>query len=215
VRPVATCGGALLLVGGHSRGVGKTLTVERILRARRGEMWVAVKVSAHRHGRIGAALSIDEDTTASPATQTGRYLLAGATRAFLLRTPDAQLEAAARVIGRLRADGFHLVVESNRLVNWLAPDGVLFAVAPAIDDWKPSSDDMLARADAFVVLGASGSDRVADVHAPDQRARPVFCHGDRRDDRRLADWLDLALGRLAPAKPPGPGSASVTHAAGV
>jgi hypothetical protein len=196
VRSVARPGieGALVLVGGHSRGVGKTLTIERVLWARRGEPWVAVKVSAHRHGSAGCALSVDEDTTANGETQTGRYLLAGAARAFLLRAPDAQLAAAARFVNTLRSEGANTVVESNRLVDWVVPDRVLFAVAPLIDDWKPSSARILTRADALVVCTAGGPAAAAAVPAADARSRAVFRLTVRGDNLRFAEWLDDALG---------------------
>jgi hypothetical protein len=194
VRRVTGSRGALLLVGGHSRGVGKTLTAERILRARRGEPWVAIKVSAHRHGHAGDGLSIDDDATPSAHTQTGRYLIAGARRALLVHAPDTGLAAAADVISRLRADGLNLVVESNRLVDWVVPDRILFAMAPQIADWKPSSSRIVTRADAFVVWAGPGSGSAGAVYAADAPTREVFRLGDRIDEERFADWLDNALG---------------------
>lgn len=199
MRSVAGTGtnGALVLVGGHSRGVGKTLTIERVLRARRGEPWAAVKVSAHRHGHAGFQLSADEDTAATPGTQTGRYLLAGAARAFLLRAPDTQLAAAARFVNTLRADGVNLVVESNRLIDWLVPDRTLFAVAPQIDDWKPSSARIVTRADALVVCTTGGPAVAMAWRALDHRSRTVFSLTDRNDDGRFIEWLDEALGPIS------------------
>ncbi|MGE0463116.1 MAG: hypothetical protein AB7Q16_17260, partial [Vicinamibacterales bacterium] len=82
----------LIVVGGHTRAVGKTSTIEHILRSRHGECWTAVKISAHRHARAdGSAPRVEEATEASPLTQTGRYLEAGASRALLCRTPDTRL----------------------------------------------------------------------------------------------------------------------------
>jgi hypothetical protein len=142
MRRVVTAG-ALVLVGGHSRGVGKTHAIERWLRARRTD-WIAVKVSAHRHAAPGADTPLIEEATARTAdTQTGRYLLAGAHRAFLLRAPEAALAQAASFIERLRRDGANVIVESNRLVRFLQPQLLLFVIDPAIDDWKASSVDCL------------------------------------------------------------------------
>jgi hypothetical protein len=136
--------GRLVIVGGHSRGVGKTLLVEQWLRAHAHTRWVAVKVSAHRHAPDSVAVPrIEEWHDVEPTTQTGRYLLAGAARAFLLRAPEMALPQAASFIESLRDDGAHVIVESNRLVRYLKPQLLLFVVDPRIDDWKASSADCL------------------------------------------------------------------------
>jgi hypothetical protein len=143
MRP-AVVRGSLILVGGHSRGVGKTQFIERWIRARVGEPWVAVKVSAHRHAAAGVDVPLAEETlTASMDTQTGRYLSAGATRAFLLRATDASLARAAAFIDALLAQGANVIVESNRLVRHLRPHSVFFLVRPGVDDWKASSAEVL------------------------------------------------------------------------
>jgi hypothetical protein len=132
--------GALIVVGGHSRGVGKTSVIERLLRERAGEPWIAIKISAHRHAPEGTTAPLIEEAHAgSPLTQTGRYLLAGARRAFLVRAPEAALTQAAAFIESRRAQGANVIVESNRVVQYVRADVLLFVVDPRIDDWKPSS----------------------------------------------------------------------------
>ena len=75
------------MVGGHSSGVGKTSVIEDILSTRRRrEPWAAVKISAHRHATAATRVPLVEETMwPSPLTQSGRYLEAGARRAFLCR----------------------------------------------------------------------------------------------------------------------------------
>jgi hypothetical protein len=131
--------GALIVVGGHSRGVGKTSVIERLLRARHG-CWIAIKISAHRHAPEGTSVPLIEETRApSSLTQTGRYLAAGARRAFLVRAPDAALPQVAALIDAFCTEGSNVLVESNRIVQYVRPDVCLFVVDPCIDDWKPSS----------------------------------------------------------------------------
>lgn len=143
--------GALIVVGGHSRGVGKTLLVEQWLRARRGASWAGVKISAHRHAPDGTHVPlIEEAHQATPATQTGRYLAAGARRAFLLRAPDRALAHAAAFVEAIRDTGVNVIVESNRLVRHLRPDVLLFVVDPRIADWKASSGDCLRAANVVI-----------------------------------------------------------------
>jgi hypothetical protein len=149
--------GQLIVVGGHSRHVGKTALVENILRASRGDRWVAVKISAHRHASGHASPPcFDEDRTPTRWTQTGRYLAAGAARAWLCRCPSARLRDAAAFVDTLRRDGWNVIVESNRLVPHVVPDLVYFVVSDVIDDWKESSAACLRRADA-IVLSAGAS----------------------------------------------------------
>lgn len=192
----------LIVVGGHSSGVGKTSVIEHILRTRRRrEHWAAVKVSAHRHdtGATRAPL-VEETMWPSPLTQSGRYLEAGACRAFLCRAPDSRLPDATAFISGLLAEGTSVIVESNRIARLMSPDLLLFVVAPSIFDWKPSSGPCLTRADALV----TGERRAAvpgavAAHGASLDDRPVFEMGRDRRVRGLDAWLDGHL--AAPRRP--------------
>jgi len=201
--------GMLVVVAGHSRGVGKTTTIERILRARRGESWVAVKVSAHRHCAPGDVKPVIEpDTAPSAGTQTGRFLLAGADRAFLCRTPDARLAATARFINDLRAGGANVIVESNRLIDLLTPDVVIFAVTPGIADWKPSSGAALARTDAFVIRTDDDDDPLQVVRALGPHGRTRFAIDAPGQAVQFHQWLDR---RLTLARSPAAFASALLH----
>lgn len=187
----------LIVVGGHTRGVGKTSAIEHILRTRRGEPWTAVKISAHRHARPdGSTPLVEEATEVSPHTQTGRYLEAGASRALLCRTPDTRLAETAALLQRLLAGGHRVIVESNRIVSLVHADVVLFLVAPALDDWKPSSGLCLTRADALV---STGRPALVAAALAGQGAgvddRPVFCMDSDRRVHGLDVWLDARMAR--------------------
>jgi hypothetical protein len=131
--------------------VGKTALVECVLREMGAGRMAAIKISAHRHASPNEARGLfEEDARASP-TQTGRYLAAGAARAWLCRCPTPQLPDAARFIRALQERGRDVIVESNRIVDHLVPDLVLFVVSSRIGDWKPSSARCLGRADALVL----------------------------------------------------------------
>lgn len=141
--------GRRIVVGGHSRGVGKTALVVALVRALAPRPVATVKVSAHRHG--DGRVAIEEDVAADPATSTGRCLAAGAARAFLCRCPDGCLHEVAALVGLLAAGGCDVVVESNRLAPLVDADLTFFAVSSHTDDWKPSSSLCLSRADALVL----------------------------------------------------------------
>lgn len=186
--------GHCIVVGGHSRGVGKTALVVCLVRAlgdARGlHRVVTVKVSAHRHGR-DEDLLIEEDHVESSTTSTGRCLQSGAQRAFLVRCPDERLPEAASFVRELVRDGWHVVVESNRISGLVAADATLFVVSSAIADWKASSDACLSRADAVVLApDTSVPTRVAPfTRAHGGRAVVLQFDGHYRVPA-LATWLD-------------------------
>jgi hypothetical protein len=132
--------------------VGKTALVEHLLRTGDGRRTAAIKISAHRHAPSDVTPPLfEEDIQGSPDTQTGRFLAAGAWRAWLCRRPTPQLPDAARFIRALQDRGCDVIVESNRIVDYLVPDLVLFVVSSRIADWKASPAACLRRADALVL----------------------------------------------------------------
>jgi len=136
--------GLLVVVGGHSRGVGKTSLITWLLPHLKPSPWVAIKISRHRHGN-GAGFSISEECQTS-----SRFLSAGASRAYLLRAADEEMaDASAWVNAQLEA-GNCVVAESNRLPRFLRPDLLLFVIRPEIADWKDSSAECIASADALI-----------------------------------------------------------------
>ena len=138
--------GHLIVVGGHSRHVGKTTLITQLIPHLKPANWLAVKISSHRHGASGEGFSVAEEHDPS----TSRYLAAGAQRAFLLRAADKTVAEAAAWIEFQLATGHSVIAESNRLVRFIRPDLVLFVVEPRIRDWKASSGECLRQADAVV-----------------------------------------------------------------
>ena len=154
-----------------------------------------MKISAHRHARAdGTAPVVEEGRRASPLTQTGRYLAAGASRALLCRTPDAGLAETERLLRGLLAEGARVIVESNRIARLVRPDVLLFLVSPSIDDWKPSSGPCLERADAVVTTRPAAAVATAlAARGAGLDGRPVFEMDDDRHVAGLDAWLDAQL----------------------
>src|SRR5208282_1655489 len=71
---------AIIVVGGSSRGVGKTALVCGLIAALPEFRWTAVKITTHDYGK---PKPIWEETRAGQETDSARYLAAGAERAFL------------------------------------------------------------------------------------------------------------------------------------
>ena len=193
MRSLSTTG-TTIVVAGHSRGVGKTTVIEAILGSQLRRRWAAVKVSAHRHCEPDEMRPLVERTWfADPRTQTGRYLSAGADRAFLCRTPSAQLPETATFIRDIRVAGFDVIVESNRIVDFIEPDVVLFVVAPQIADWKSSSGVALPRTHAFVVRDPREETALEAVQALQAKGRLGFAMGHGDETARLLAWLAARL----------------------
>ncbi len=153
----------IVVVGAHSRNVGKTSIICSILRGTPEAEWTAVKISANRH-RKGQeprlaeepALSADSVNLSDTASDTARYLAHGARRAFWLRACNDQLAMAAEQVRALSSGSANLIVESNRIVEHLEPDLYLLALDFGVEDFKDSARRLFGRADGYVVSGSRG-----------------------------------------------------------
>ncbi|MCC6860946.1 MAG: hypothetical protein IT158_20425 [Bryobacterales bacterium] len=151
----------LVVVGGHSRNIGKTAVTAAIVRALPEADWTAVKITQYEPGEEapekapgegGRLYALDADTGPSD-TDTGRFLAAGARRAFWLRTARGELEHALPALRRILASSRNVIIESNSILDYLTPDLYLVVVDFAAADFKASARRHLHRADAFVIVG--------------------------------------------------------------
>ncbi|MEP7366824.1 MAG: hypothetical protein ABI972_26495 [Acidobacteriota bacterium] len=151
----------IVVVGGHSRNIGKTTVAASIIAATREAGWTAVKVTQHGHGVCTHACSCAEhedpvaiDEEAAPnGTDSGRFLAAGAERAFWVRTAQGELAQAMPHIRELIASSPNVLFESNSLLQFLKPDLYLVVVDFSVEDMKDSAQHFIDRADAFVKTG--------------------------------------------------------------
>lgn len=158
----------IVVVGGHSRNIGKTAVVEGILRACPDFNWTAVKITQHGHG-ICAAAGTDCDCAsgddhpyavseeAAPSlTDSGRFLAAGAARAFWLRTKQGELAEGMPALRKILAASVNTIIESNSVLGLLRPDIYVCVLDYAVSDMKDSTRRFLDRADALVTIHADG-----------------------------------------------------------
>jgi len=154
----------LVVVGGHSREIGKTSLVAGLIRKFRSRKWTAAKVTLYGNGvcahdggscgcepASGAAFELTEEYEASD-TDSGRFLSAGADRSFWLRAPAGDLRLAEAAIRKMIAASAHVIVESNSILELVQPDLFLMLLDFSCEDFKPSSLRFMDRADAFVVI---------------------------------------------------------------
>jgi molybdopterin-guanine dinucleotide biosynthesis protein len=156
---------AIVVIGGHSRSVGKTSVVAGLIAALREREWTAIKLTQYGHGicsRDGQpcdcavedqehSYAFTEEAERSGETDTSRFLLAGAQRALWVRTRQGNLAEAMPRLRRELARAANVILESNSVIRFLQPDLYLVVLDPANPDFKPSAREFLDRADAAIL----------------------------------------------------------------
>jgi molybdopterin-guanine dinucleotide biosynthesis protein len=154
---------AIVVIGGHSRDVGKTSVVASII-ARLPQMhWTAFKITQFGHGFCTAdgepcacqtdqhTVAISEERDPQSGTDSARYLAAGAARSFWVRTRIGNLAAAMPRLRKELAQAENAILESNSILGFLRPDLYLSVLAPGTADFKESARLFLDRADALLL----------------------------------------------------------------
>jgi molybdopterin-guanine dinucleotide biosynthesis protein len=166
---------SIVVVGGHTRNIGKTSVVAGLIAALPERRWTAVKITQFGHGVCSAngepcdcetadhTIAISEERSRTSGTDSARFLAAGATRSFWVRTRQGQLAEAMPRLRTLIAQAENVIIESNSVLRFLRPDVFVSVLDPAVADFKPSALRYLDRADAVVMpAGASaGWDGIA------------------------------------------------------
>ncbi len=215
---------AIIVVGGSGRGAGKTALVCGLIAALPELRWNAVKISVHEPARevrsslrpiasvAGDAAGdssrnrIWEETCRVEDTDTGRYLTAGAARAFLAMPPTIG-EPPEPQLGDLLDDlwpnfgrGSNFIFESNSVVHHVRANVCLMVHAISkralpLPERKASFVAAVGHADAMVSL-ASVDELIADgLSFPNQETKPVFHLANfGKVSGEMLDWL---RGRLA------------------
>lgn len=149
--------GPLVVVGGHSRKIGKTSVIEGLLQDTAHLAWSALKISANRHSAgTEGAFQLTLETEFGADCDTARYLRAGATRALWLRANASQIQDGVSAAFGYLAEGGNVLVESNRVLDYVSPCLYLILLDFAVDDFKESTRKHFARADAFIVVERPG-----------------------------------------------------------
>ncbi len=156
----------IVVVGGHSRNIGKTAVMEGVARALPDLNWTAVKITQHGHGICSShgkscdcsggadhPFALSEESSPN-LTDSGRYLAAGAARSFWLRTKQGELAEAMPTLRRIIASSANTLMESNTVLNFLRPDAYIFVLDYAVADIKDSARRFLERADALITLNS-------------------------------------------------------------
>ncbi|HEU4635582.1 MAG TPA: hypothetical protein VFS41_05345 [Edaphobacter sp.] len=154
---------AVVVVGGHSRNIGKTSVVAGLIREMQEMEWTAFKITQFGHGMCSAngepcdcetaehTLAVSEERSRDSGTDSARYLAAGAVRSFWVRTRTGDLAEAMPRIRRELEQSRNAIIESNSILRFIRPDLYLSVLDPAVEDFKESARIYLDRADAVLV----------------------------------------------------------------
>ncbi len=154
---------AIVVVGGHTRNVGKTSLIAGLIAALPEARWTAMKITQFGHGKCSVsgsdcgcavdehAFALSEERDRSGESDTSRFLAAGAERVFWLRTKQGQLALGMPALRETISGARNVILESNSVLRFLQPDVYLAVLNPAVADFKASAREFLDRATAFVV----------------------------------------------------------------
>jgi len=174
----------LVVVGGHTRSIGKTQLVCDIIAAFPKTEWIAGKITQYGHGVCAQngencdcapeehVCALDWETQSNTGTDSARFLAAGAKRAFWLRTKQGYLaeglpllrgalEEVATAGGNRSSSEMAntaVILESNSLMQFVKPSLYFAVIHPLKEDFKPSAQAALDRAHALVLRGDAGGD---------------------------------------------------------
>jgi hypothetical protein len=217
----------VIVVGGHTRSIGKTQLVCDIISAFPSAQWVAGKITQYGHGvcaRNGDncdcaptehVCALDWEMRADTRTDSARFLAAGARRSFWLRTKQGYLAEGLPLlraaVQEARATSYGgmppLILESNSLLQFLKPSLYLAVVDPSKEDFKDSARAALDRADAIVLRGPASAPpeaALAWTKLPSRllREKPSVSH---REGEALPQPLQVLVQRMLEA----PGTVSI------
>jgi hypothetical protein len=133
-----------IIVGGHSRKVGKTAVTAALIAAFAEYPW-------------DNGCSIYEEHNRDGFTDSSRFLAAGAARSFWVRIQENQIEAAmSQLLPALQSSPF-LIIESNNILQCIPKDILIMVLKYDVDDFKESARKILPKTNAIVAISRNAS----------------------------------------------------------
>ena len=198
----------MIVVGGHTRSIGKTQLVCDIIRAFPRTEWTAGKITQYGHGvcaRNGEncdcapnehACALNWETQADSGTDSARFLEAGAKRSFWLRTKQGYL-----------AEGLPLLREAVAEVASTtgSPRRTTSDPSPAAENsaWIVESNSLMQFVRPsmyFAVIDPLKDDFKESAQVALDRAEALVLRGDVGEASPAALWMKLPA-RLMREKP--------------
>lgn len=177
---------AIVVVGGHSRSVGKTSVVAGLIAALPELRWTAVKITQFGHGICANGSDcdcatdvhthlIEEESDRSGESDSSRFLVAGAERSLWARTKQGRLAEAMPDLRRALGGAPNVIIESNSVMQFLRPDLYLTVLDYGTRDFKASARRYLDLASAVILNEPQGrSPAWEDVSLRLIQGKPLF-----------------------------------------
>jgi hypothetical protein len=177
---------SLVIIGGHSRSVGKTSVVAGLISALPEFEWTAAKITQYGHGICSAngeacdcatgdhSWAITEERDRMGESDTSRFLAAGAARVFWVRTEQGRLAEAMPTLRDRLKSARNMIIESNSIMKFLRPNLYLTILNPATADFKKSAQEFLDRADAVILHQSSNTPSWQSVSLKPVADCPIF-----------------------------------------
>ena len=198
---------AIVVIGGHSRSVGKTSVVAGLIAALPEYAWNAMKITQFGHGvcsRNGElcdcatddhswSISLEQDRLGE--SDTSRFLVAGAAKVWWVRNQHGRLAEAMPTIRRKIAESENVIVESNSILKFIRPDIYLTVLDPAVEDFKRSAQEFMDRADGVILHDGDGSPAWRGVSLLAVEGSPMF--RVRPPEYVTSEIVEFVKGKLA------------------
>ena len=177
---------AVVVIGGHSRSVGKTSVVAGLIAAIPERNWTAVKITQFGHGvcsvngeSCGCAVdehtvAINEERDRSGDSDTSRFLVSGAERSLWVRTKQGYLAEAMPALRKRIAEADNVIIESNSVMRFLQPDLYLTVLDYGTQDFKASAREYLDFADAVILHQREKKPEWSDISLKLLANKPIF-----------------------------------------
>lgn len=176
----------LIVVGGHSRSIGKTSVVAGLIAALPDLHWTAMKITQYGHGICSAngkvcdcasddhSWAVTEERNRSGNSDSSRFLVSGAVRSLWVRTRQGNLAEAMPRVRKELATAENAILESNSVMRFLRPDLYITVLDAATADFKLSAQQFMDRADVVVLHNGSDETAWKSVSLRPVAGKPIF-----------------------------------------
>ena len=177
---------AIVVVGGHSRSVGKTSVVAGLIAGLPEFHWTALKITQYGHGICSAngelcdcatddhSWAVTEERDRSGKSDSSRFLVSGASRSLWVRTRQGMLAEAMPRVRKELAAAENAILESNSVMRFLRPDLYLTVLDASTADFKVSAQEFLDRADAVILHDGKNQVTWSNVSLKPVAGKPMF-----------------------------------------
>src|SRR6266404_1746652 len=161
---------AIVVIGGHSRNLGKTSVVAGLISALPEFQWTAVKITQFGHGVCSVngescdcatdehTQAISEEKSRAGDSDRSRFQEAGAVRSVWVRKKQGWLAEAMPDIRARMGDAKNIIIESNSVMKFMRPDLYIPVLDFDTADFKDSAREFLDRADAVILHNTNKAD---------------------------------------------------------